>query len=104
MKYLNFPTPDNRAPRQHDLKMIVDRVSEAVANGSKVIIHCSEGRGRAPTVACAYLMSTGVRFSDSTEILRSKRSLVNFTDAQLAALESFSRNLKEGQRKDEEAG
>ena len=104
IKYFNFPTPDNRAPRQRDLKLIVDRVSEAVASGRKVIIHCSEGRGRAPTVACAYLMSTGVRFSDSTDILRSKRSLVNFTDAQLAALESFSRNLKEGERKDEGAG
>ncbi len=95
IEHLTFPTPDNGAPSESELKRIIDQVSRGVESGKKVLIHCSEGRGRAPTVACAYLMSTGLGFSESCRILKSKRSLVNFTDAQLAALESFSRALKE---------
>jgi predicted ATP-grasp superfamily ATP-dependent carboligase/protein-tyrosine phosphatase len=90
IRYLNFPTKDNEAPNERDLKEILEQLTKDISEGRKVLVHCSEGRGRAPTVACAYLIKSGLSFHKAAEAVRSKRSFVNFTNPQLAALEIIS--------------
>ncbi len=93
--YLNVPTSDNHTPSQKDLELISARIDLEIASGKKVIIHCEEGRGRAPSVACAYLMSKGLSFWKASDLIKSKRALVNFSTDQLSSLEEFSRKARE---------
>ena len=58
--YLYLPTVDNHAPTLEQLRQGVDFIRGQIENGGAVYIHCWEGVGRAPTMAAAYLVSTGL--------------------------------------------
>ena len=59
-RYLYLPTADNEAPSQDQLRAGVAFVSEEMARGGSVYIHCHAGTGRAAAVTAAYLTSTGL--------------------------------------------
>jgi len=59
-RYLHLPTVDDAPPALEDLHVGVAFISEEIARGGSVYIHCGAGVGRAPTMAAAYLVSTGL--------------------------------------------
>jgi protein-tyrosine phosphatase len=59
LNYLYLPTEDNIAPALDDLRKGVEFIQTEVKQGGSVYIHCMEGLGRGPTMAAAYLVSTG---------------------------------------------
>jgi protein tyrosine phosphatase (PTP) superfamily phosphohydrolase (DUF442 family) len=88
--YLWLPTPDDHAPTLDQLRTGVDFIRQATEVGGKVYVHCASGVGRAPTMAAAYLISTGLSTEQSWALIRKVRPFVKPTRPQLALLEQFA--------------
>ena len=56
--YCAIPLPDNPCTDLAGyLPEAVEFIDSAVKEGGKVLVHCLRGKSRAPTIACAYLIS-----------------------------------------------
>ena len=88
--YLWLPTEDDHAPTLDQLSTGADFIGQAIEQGGKVYVHCASGVGRAPTMAAAYLVSTGKTPDQAWTLIREKRPFINPTPPQQAALEQFA--------------
>ena len=88
--YLWLPTDDDHAPAQEQLQAGVDFIRRNIESGGKVYVHCAAGVGRAPTLAVAYLIDTGLDVEQAWALVRATRPFVTPTPPQLAALERFA--------------
>jgi predicted protein tyrosine phosphatase len=88
--YLWLPIPDDHAPSMQQLCTGVDFIQRIIAAGGKVYVHCASGVGRAPTLAAAYLISTGLSPDQAWELIRRTRPFIKPTPPQLAAIERFA--------------
>jgi|SaaInlStandDraft_4_1057021.scaffolds.fasta_scaffold131787_2 predicted protein tyrosine phosphatase len=84
--HLWLPSRDGRPPDAHQLELGVRFIRGQVANGRKVYIHCHAGVGRAPTLAAAYLVSTGVAPDDAIAAIRAVRPWIRMNARQRAAV------------------
>ena len=89
LRYLRLPIVEYEAPTSEQLDEAAQWVVESITRGP-VLIHCREGMGRSPLVACAALVRLGIPLSDAYEILRRTGRRVAMTDAQVAALDAFT--------------
>ena len=89
-KYLHLPTIDDQAPSLEHLQLGVDFITEVISSGGKVYIHCGAGVGRAPTMAAAYLVSTGMTLEDALSTIRKVRPFIYIMPPQMAQLVQFS--------------
>jgi protein-tyrosine phosphatase len=99
--YLWLPTDDDHAPTQDQLGRGVAFIRQVVESGGKVYVHCASGVGRAPTMAAAYLVSTGLSLDEAWTLIRKTRPFVNPTPPQVAALEQFAREEASRLRREE---
>lgn len=90
--HLHLPTEDNTAPSQEHLQQGVEFIRDHVAEGGRVYIHCGVGVGRAPTMAAAYLVSTGMSPDEAWETIRKVRPFIWPNKRQLASLRKFAEN------------
>jgi hypothetical protein len=88
--YLWLPTEDDHAPSLDQLGTGADFIQGVISGGRKVYVHCASGVGRAPTMAAAYLVSTGLSPDQAWALIRDTRPFINPTPPQLAALEEFA--------------
>jgi len=88
--YLWLPTPDDHAPSLDQLCRGVAFIRQAVQAGGKVYVHCAGGVGRAPTMAAAYLVSTGLSPAQAWALIRETRPFIKPTPPQLAVVERFA--------------
>ncbi len=88
--YLWLPTDDDHAPAQEQLQAGVDFIRRTSEGGGRVYVHCAGGVGRAPTMAVAYLVNTGLDVEQAWTLVRATRPFVTPTPPQLAALEHFA--------------
>ncbi len=58
-EYLHLPIRDGHPPEQSQIRAMVEWVNAQVGMGRRIYMHCAAGVGRAPTMAMAYLVSTG---------------------------------------------
>ncbi len=72
---------DDRTPKVEDskepvplswLKVVSTIIGDNVDSGRKVVLHCTAGRGRSPTCAAAYLISSGMSVADAKNAIASK--------------------------------
>ncbi|HOV48178.1 MAG TPA: dual specificity protein phosphatase family protein [Anaerolineae bacterium] len=91
--YLWLPTVDDAVPSLAELQRGVDFITAQIAAGRGVYIHCAAGVGRAPLLAAAYLVSTGMKPDEAWAAIRARRVFVRPTPPQTALLEQFSRSL-----------
>jgi len=95
--YLWLPTDDDHAPTLEQLASGADFIGQAIEEGGKVYVHCASGVGRAPTMAAAYLVRTGLSPDQAWDLIRETRPFIKPTPPQVAALEAFaSGQLREG--------
>jgi len=80
---------------------IMTGAPQVVESGGKVYVHCASGVGRAPTMAAAYLVSTGLSLDEAWTLIRKTRPFVNPTPPQVAALEQFAREEASRLRREE---
>jgi protein tyrosine phosphatase (PTP) superfamily phosphohydrolase (DUF442 family) len=90
-RYLYLPTIDNTPPTLQHLAEGARFIGEEIERGGKVYVHCWEGVGRAPTMAAAYLVSTGMSPAEAWKRIRSVRPFIRPTPFQVAQLEAFAR-------------
>jgi predicted protein tyrosine phosphatase len=85
-QYCYLPTVDDDAPTLEHLQQGIDFIHQAINDGGKVYIHCAGGVGRAPTMAAAYLMSTGLSLDESLEKIRQVRPYIYIMPVQMEQL------------------
>lgn len=88
--YLHLSTRDDDAPTLEALQKGVDFIHSEVEKGGKVYIHCGAGVGRAPTMAAAYLVSTGMAPQEAWGTIQRHRIFIRPTRAQREQLERFA--------------
>ena len=85
-----LPTPDDQAPTQSQLRSGVEFIRRAVEQGGQVYVHCAMGVGRAPTMAAAYLISTGMSPEQAITTIQRVRPFIKMTQSQLEALKQVA--------------
>lgn len=93
--YLWLPTTDDATPIFAELERGAVFIAEQRAAGRGVYIHCAAGVGRAPLMAAAYLVATGLSVPEAWDTIRRGRPFIRPTPPQIAALEAFARHLQQ---------
>ena len=88
-RYLHLPTVDDTAPSLEHLDKGVTFIDEVIQKGGKVYIHCGAGVGRAPTMAAAYLISTGYTLDEALALIRKARPFITITPPQMEQLRRY---------------
>ncbi|PLS81622.1 hypothetical protein CYG49_01650, partial [Candidatus Saccharibacteria bacterium] len=70
IEILHLPTTDMTAPTVKDLKEGIAFITRHIRAGGTVYVHCRQGEGRGPTMAAAYLISTGMSVEDAIAHLK----------------------------------
>jgi len=81
-RHLRLVVEDNTPPTIDQLRRGVDFIQEEIERGGKVYIHCAAGIGRAPTMAAAYLVSTGLTPMQAWSKIKRVRPFVRPTPGQ----------------------
>jgi protein-tyrosine phosphatase len=89
-RYLYLPTVDDTAPSLEHLQQGVAFIEQEIAQGGGVYVHCGSGVGRAPTMAAAYLVRTGLTPEQAWARIRKVRPFIRPTAVQVAQLERFA--------------
>ena len=91
-KYLHLPTVDNTPPPLDVLIRGADFMNTEIKAGGKVYVHCRQGLGRGPTMAIAYLLSTGLTFEDAFALVKKVRTFINPRVTQIARLKELEQH------------
>ncbi|EGD77432.1 hypothetical protein PTSG_08529 [Salpingoeca rosetta] len=76
LERINLPTPDYGAPTFEDLNTAIDFIRRHAQLNNTVYVHCNGGKGRAATVAAAWLMyRESIAPQDALKLLRTKRKV-----------------------------
>jgi len=75
---LHLPTLDYHCPCEADLRRGIAFISESIATGAKVFIHCKAGRGRSAIMAICYLMADKhIPVAEAESIVRQARGHIS---------------------------
>ncbi|MBN2391039.1 MAG: dual specificity protein phosphatase family protein [Anaerolineae bacterium] len=91
--YLWLSTTDDTSPASEDLERGVDFISHHIAAKRGVYIHCAAGVGRAPMMAAAYLVRTGMSAAQAWDTIRQVRPFIRPTPPQITALNAFAETM-----------
>jgi len=87
---LHLPVVDMAAPTVEQLKGVVSVISEQLAAGERVSVHCTAGKGRTGTFLAAYFIHQGMKPAQAIDRIRSLRPGSIETEDQVAVLYSFA--------------
>ncbi len=93
--YLWLPTPDDQEPTMEHLARGAAFIAEQIEAGRGVYVHCASGVGRAPTMAAAYLVTTGMGAEEAWALVRAGRPFIRPTPPQEAVVRRFERWWRE---------
>jgi protein-tyrosine phosphatase len=93
--YLHLPTVDNTPPPLATLIKGAEFVAHEIKNGGKAYVHCRQGLGRGPTMAIAYLISTGLTFDDAFALVKKVRTFINPRPTQIQRLKELEQYYKD---------
>ncbi|MDQ3003798.1 MAG: dual specificity protein phosphatase family protein [Chloroflexota bacterium] len=93
-RYMHLKILDNTPPTLEHLQAGSDFIAQEIKQGGKVYIHCAAGVGRAPTMAAAYLVSTGYSPSEAWKQIRKVRPFIRPTPAQIAQVDAFAEKVR----------
>jgi predicted protein tyrosine phosphatase len=92
-RYLYLPTVDDTPPSLEDLHTGVAFITEEIRREGRVYVHCGSGVGRAPTMAAAYLVSTGLTPDEAWAKIRAARPFIRPRPKQVAQVDRFAEEL-----------
>jgi hypothetical protein len=88
--FRHLPIEEGGAPGVEVLQDAAGWVVTQIGEAGPVLVHCREGRGRSPMVACAALIVLGYSAADAYDLLRRGQPLVAMSESQVAAIEAFA--------------
>lgn len=91
VNYLHFPIEDDKPVSVRQFDRILDALSENIRWGT-VLLNCSQGVSRAPSMAAAYMDAVGYKNID--DALKEIRKLRPFVSPSQLLLNSFRRHLQ----------
>lgn len=91
INYLHFPVEDDTPVSVRHFDRILDALTENIRWGT-VLLHCSQGVSRAPSMAAAYLDACGYRGIDAA--LEEIRRVRPFVNPSKVLLDSIRRHLR----------
>ncbi len=98
-RHLHLPTVDHTPPSIQDLKRGVAFISREIEQyKGRVYIHCRAGCGRAPSMAAAYLISTGMTRKEALRYIKKARPFIDLNKFQLLVLDQFEAYWRSGAR------
>jgi hypothetical protein len=89
-RYLYLPTVNDEAPTLEQLHAGAAFIAQEIAHGGAVYVHCEAGVGRAPTMAAAYLVTTGLAPDQAWARIRQVRPFIRLRPVQVAQVERFA--------------
>jgi protein-tyrosine phosphatase len=91
--HLRILVPDVWVPDEQAITEGVDWMTQQVAAGRSVLVHCAKGRGRSATILAAYLMrEAGYSYEEARDLLKSKRKLSKLEERHQFVLENWIAN------------
>ncbi|MEQ8677591.1 MAG: dual specificity protein phosphatase [Aggregatilineales bacterium] len=93
--YCYLPTVDDDAPTPEHLEEGVAFIRNAIEADGKVYIHCAGGIGRAPTIAAAYFIHSGMSLDEALHLIRQTRPFINIMPVQMVALKEYEKQQRE---------
>lgn len=93
IKVLHLPTRDLHAPSFSNLKKGINFITREINKNGKVYVHCMSGEGRGPSMAIAYLMSTGMLFEEAYNSIKEIRPFIRITSPQRGVLKKLEKEL-----------
>lgn len=91
-RHLHLPTIDHTPPSIDDLMRGVEFIAREIDEfGGKVYIHCRAGCGRAPSMAAAYLISTGMSRKEALKLIKKTRPFISLNKNQRRVLDEFAK-------------
>lgn len=91
--YLYLPTVDDQSPSPEQLQQGIIFITEQIEKGRGVYVHCNAGASRSPTMAAAYLVSTGVSPNESWDYIRKVRPFILPKKEQVEIVERFAQDV-----------
>ena len=92
-RYLYLPTIDDTPPSLRHLRQGVQFITREAEQDGSVYVHCGSGVGRAPTMAAAYLVSTGLAPDAAWEMIRAVRPFIRPKPEQVSQVARFAEEL-----------
>jgi protein-tyrosine phosphatase len=92
--YCYLPTIDDEDPSFEHLDQGAAFIRDAVETGGKVYIHCAGGIGRAPTMAAAYLMHTGMTLAEAITAILRVRPFIRIMPPQMVCLQEYEKRIQ----------
>ena len=89
LEYLYLPIKDGRAPELSQIQTMVNWINEQLVEKHKVYMHCAAGVGRAPTMAMAYLVSTGLTAEQALDEIKEKHRDTDPGPRQIEAVREY---------------
>jgi len=93
-QYIWIPVRNNTPPAPDQLAFGVSVLEQLVSQKKKVLVHCRNGHGRAPTLVAAYLIKKGMNPKEAVDFIKSKRPVAHLEESQILALENYAKSLK----------
>ena len=88
--HLRLLVPDVWVPDEAAITQGVEWMTQQVAEGRPILVHCAKGRGRSATILAAYLMrEAGYSYEEARDLLKSKRKLSKLEDRHQTVLEDW---------------
>jgi protein-tyrosine phosphatase len=76
LEFLSFPIPDRDVPASEpELGRLLERISQKLSSGKKVLVHCRQGIGRSGLVAACLLVKRGISPGAAVEIVSHTRGV-----------------------------
>ena len=91
INYIHLPLEDAEPVPVQQFDSILDALSDNIRSGS-VLLHCSQGVSRAPSMAAAYMDAVGFKNMDAA--LKEIRQLRPFIHPSSILLKSLKENLR----------
>ena len=90
LREVHLPCPDFTTPTQEQILTSIATIAQAIAEDTRVAIHCRAGLGRTGTVLACWLVSQGTPAEDAILEVRRRRPGSIETDDQEAAIRTFA--------------
>jgi hypothetical protein len=91
IRFLHLPTKDWTPPTQDDMDTGTDWISNEIARGIKVLVHCQHGIGRSVIMAAGVLVQQGYTWQEALRQISAKRFGASPHQDQVEALIEFAK-------------